>query len=83
MSDVRHAVVTAGSKGLGKKVTEQLLQKGCSVTVNFRSDLSRVNELKEEWKEYADRLQFVQGDVTQKEDIKKYFHPGNEKIWSY
>lgn len=73
MSDVRHAVVTAGSKGLGKKVTEQLLQKGCSVTVNFRSDLSRVNELKEEWKEYADRLQFVQGDVTQKEDIKNIF----------
>jgi 3-oxoacyl-[acyl-carrier protein] reductase len=73
VSDVRHAVVTAGSKGLGKKVTEQLLQKGCSVTVNFRSDLSRVNELKEEWKKYADRLQFVQGDVTQKEDIKNIF----------
>lgn len=66
---MRHAVITAGSKGLGKKVTEQFLKKGCSVTVNYRSDINKVNELYEEWRPFRERLQFVQGDVTRKEDI--------------
>jgi 3-oxoacyl-[acyl-carrier protein] reductase len=66
---MRHAIITAGSKGLGKKVAEQFLQKGCSVTVNYRSDVQRVKELKDEWDQYKDRLQFVQGDMTKKQDI--------------
>lgn len=67
---MRHAVITAGSKGLGKKVTEQFLKRGCSVTVNFRSDLERVEQLKQEWAPYLEQLQFVQGDITKKEDIR-------------
>ncbi|NSL50997.1 SDR family oxidoreductase [Calidifontibacillus erzurumensis] len=68
---MRHAVITAGSKGLGKKVTEQMLEMGCSVTVNYRSDHERVSQLMKEWATYENRLQFVQGDVTKKEDIVK------------
>ncbi|WP_421382340.1 SDR family oxidoreductase [Bacillus salacetis] len=66
---MRHAVITAGSKGLGKKVTEHFLEKGCSVTVNFRSDFARVEQLKREWSPYLEQVQFVHGDVTKKEDI--------------
>lgn len=66
---MRHAIITAGSKGLGKQVTEHFLKHGCSVTVNYRSDVNRVEALKEEWKTYKNRLQFVQGDVTKKQDI--------------
>jgi 3-oxoacyl-[acyl-carrier protein] reductase len=66
---MKHAIITAGSKGLGKKVAEQFLQKGCSVTVNFRSDVQRIEELMDEWDQYKDRLQFVQGDMTKKQDI--------------
>ena len=66
---MRHAVITAGHKGLGKKVTEEFLQNGCTVTVNYRSDSERVEQLKEEWKQYKERLHFVQGDITKKEDI--------------
>lgn len=66
---MRHAVITAGSKGLGKKVTELFLQKGCSVTVNYRSDYTRINQLMKEWEPYKERLQFIQGDITKKEAI--------------
>ncbi|MBD8005443.1 SDR family oxidoreductase [Bacillus norwichensis] len=66
---MRHAIITAGSKGIGRKVTEAFLQKGCSVTVNYYSDEDRIKELIEEWEPYQDRLQFVQGNVTRKEDI--------------
>lgn len=66
---MRHAVVTAGSKGIGKMVTEQFLKQGCSVTVNYRSDINRIKDLKKQWEPYRDRLQFIQGDVTKKKDI--------------
>lgn len=66
---MRHALITAGSKGLGKKVSEQLLKDGCNVTINYRSDEAAVKRLKDEWSEYKDQLLFVQGDVTKKEDI--------------
>src|SRR5690625_1064981 len=66
---MKHAIITAGSKGLGRKVTEHFLKKGCTVTVNYYSDVERVKALKKEWKNYKNQLQFVQGDVTKKEDI--------------
>src|SRR5690625_1361487 len=70
VKSLRHAIITAGSKGLGKMVTEAFLQNGFSVTVNYRSDKERVQQLKAEWEEYADRLHFVQGDITQKSAIE-------------
>lgn len=69
MEKMKHAVITAGHKGLGKKVTEQFLQNGCTVTVNYRSDDKRVEHLREEWNQYKERLQFVRGDITEKETI--------------
>lgn len=68
---VRHALITAGSKGLGKKVTEEFLKKGFSVTVNYRKDVSAVEDLKATYSHICDRLLFVQGDVTKKEDLTK------------
>ncbi|MFS0862254.1 SDR family oxidoreductase [Fredinandcohnia sp. 179-A 10B2 NHS] len=66
---MRHAVITAGTKGLGKKVTEEFLKNGCSVTVTYRSDAARVEELKNEWQPYREIIQFIQADITKKEDI--------------
>ncbi|HET7578157.1 MAG TPA: SDR family oxidoreductase, partial [Bacillales bacterium] len=65
---MRHALVTAGTKGLGKKVTETLLKKGYSVTANFRSDEKAAKALREEFSFASDRLQTIQGDITKKSD---------------
>lgn len=77
---MKHAIITAGSKGLGRKVTEHFLKKGCTVTVNYRSDVKRVELLKEEWKTYKDQLQFVQGDVTKKKDIVTIVEQAKERF---
>ncbi|WP_226667041.1 SDR family oxidoreductase [Metabacillus litoralis] len=68
---MRHALITAGSKGLGKKVTEEFLKNGFSVTVNYHQDIQAVEELKHTYSHMLDRLLFVQGDVTKKEDLTK------------
>lgn len=69
MKRLKHAIITAGSKGLGRKVTEYFLQQGATVTVNYRSDKNRIKQLQEEWQAYENQLQFIQGDVTKKADI--------------
>src|SRR5690625_1087157 len=61
-------------------VTEKLLKNGCSVTVNFRSDLQRVEELQTEWQKYTDHLQFVQGDITQKSTIENIVNQAMERF---
>lgn len=66
---MRHALITAGSKGLGRKVTEELLNRGYSTTVTYRSDEKAVEALKEKYAYAEDRLQFIQADVTKKEDL--------------
>ncbi|MFV2050307.1 SDR family oxidoreductase [Metabacillus litoralis] len=66
---MRHALITAGSKGLGKKVTEEFLQRGYSVTINYRKDIEAVEKLKNTYSHLSDRILFVQGDVTKKEDL--------------
>ncbi|MFA9558738.1 SDR family oxidoreductase [Evansella sp. AB-rgal1] len=66
---MQHALITAGTKGLGKKVTEKLLQDGFSVTVHYHSDETVIERLKREWEKDLDRIQFVQGDVTRKDDL--------------
>ncbi|MFC7393653.1 SDR family oxidoreductase [Scopulibacillus cellulosilyticus] len=66
---MRHILITAGSKGIGRMVTEKFLQQGYSVTVNYRSDEKAVEAMKEEWGDNLDRLQFIKGDITKQADI--------------
>jgi len=66
---MRHALITAGSKGLGKKVAETLLAEGYSLTINYRSDDEAIKRLYIDWHEHIDRIQFVKGDVTKKQDL--------------
>lgn len=77
---MRHAFITAGSKGLGKKVTEELLEKGYSVTVNYRNDTAAVNELKANYSQLLDRILFVQGDITKKEDLSNMIDVSLERF---
>lgn len=66
---MRHAFITAGTKGIGVQVTESLLLAGYSVSVTYRSDQNVIKTLREKWKDYDEKLQFIQVDVTKKEQI--------------
>lgn len=67
---MRHALITAGTKGLGKKVAEQLLEKGYSVTLSYHSDKEAVEKIKKEWDMWQSQIQIVQADVTQEKHLK-------------
>ncbi len=62
-----HAFITAGTKGLGLKVTEAFLKLGHSVTVTYFRDNNRANEVKQKFADYS--LHIVQADVCDKNDL--------------
>ncbi|MCT8137381.1 SDR family oxidoreductase [Anaerobacillus sp. CMMVII] len=66
---MRHALITAGTKGLGKKVTETLLEDGYRVSISYRSDEEALERLALEWERFQGRFQFIRADVTNKNDL--------------
>ncbi len=77
---MRHAIVTAGTKGLGKKMTEALLTKGYSVTATYRSDREKAEALLDEFEEYQYRLHIVQLDTMDVSSINKAVDQAYEKF---
>lgn len=73
-----HAFITAGSKGLGRQVTEHFLQAGHQVTVTYRSDLSKLNTLLEQYT--TEQVHVVQADVTKPNDLEKAVKEANQKF---
>lgn len=61
-----HAFITAGSKGLGRQVTEHFLKAGHNVTITYRSDQKKAEELLYDYK----GLQIVKADVTSKAELE-------------
>ncbi|MGY4689225.1 SDR family oxidoreductase [Salibacterium sp. K-3] len=68
---MRHALITAGTKGLGKKAAERFLHNGYHVTVSYHRDEEAAEALKQEWSSFRERLYVVQADITKAEDIKR------------
>lgn len=67
---MRHAIITAGTKGLGRKVTEEFLQAGYSVTVTYHQDKEKADDLLKQFPSWKERIQCVQADVSCKSDLK-------------
>lgn len=61
------AVVTGGSRGIGKAIAEELLKKGFTVIVTARSKSSDTDETE---KAYGDKLHFVPCDISDIESRK-------------
>ncbi|MCD7032780.1 SDR family oxidoreductase [Metabacillus sp. GX 13764] len=66
---MRHALITAGTKGLGKKTAEHFLELGYSVTVSYRSDAESAQRLLDAYKNSSDQIHIVKADVTLKDDL--------------
>ncbi|WP_079708258.1 SDR family oxidoreductase [Paraliobacillus ryukyuensis] len=73
-----HAFITAGSKGLGRQVTEYFLRAGHNVTITYRSDHSKVKELESHYT--IDKIHVIQADVTKKTDLEKAVHEANKRF---
>ena len=75
-----HAVITAGTKGIGRRAAETLLEKGYSVTINYRSDEQAAGALKKAHSQNLKQLQFVKADMTKKSEIDRLFNTVMERF---
>ncbi len=67
--DGKVAVVTGGTRGIGRRIVERYLDEGASVVFSGRDEARGAQALKE--LDVGDHASFVPGDVTRKEDAER------------
>ena len=65
----RIAVVTGGSRGIGRGIALELAKRGATVIVNYQRNVEAANEVAEQIMAAGGKAQALQGDVSQEEDV--------------
>lgn len=71
-------IVTGGSKGIGKAISQRLAQDGASVVINFSHDALAADETVKEIG--ADKAYAVQADVGSIEGVEKLVNAAVDKF---
>lgn len=67
------AIVTGGSRGIGREVSRLLARKGYDLCINFRSNASAAEALRDELATYGSRIIAVQADVSTEQGVETLF----------
>ncbi|MGN8645793.1 SDR family oxidoreductase [Gracilibacillus sp. HCP3S3_G5_1] len=73
-----HAFITAGTKGLGLKVTEAFIEKGHSVSITYFRDQQRAQEMLKKYPEAS--IEIIQADVCNKKDLSNAVNKAVERF---
>ena len=71
----RIALITGGTRGIGKAIAMEFAQKGYDIVVNYRTENDELAKFKKELEEHKVKTLFVQGDVT---DFARWEEIGKE-----
>lgn len=58
------AIITGGSRGIGKAIAIKLAQNEYDLVINYVSDRTNLIELEQEFKQYGSKVLLVKADVT-------------------
>ena len=67
------AVVTGGTRGIGRGITEALLKAGAKVIATYQSNNKAAEEFVEANKKYSDYLDLRSFDVTQYDEVENFY----------
>ncbi len=68
---MKYALVTGGSRGIGREICKQLAAKGYSVIINFRSNKTEAGLTLKSIEEAGGKAELLPFDVSQKEEIEE------------
>lgn len=68
----QHVIVTGGTRGIGRALSEAFLSRGAQVTATFGSDPAAAERMRAEL-DAGPRLVFAQFDVADHEAVKRFF----------
>lgn len=65
------ALITGGSRGIGKEVAKEFAKNGYDLAINYVSDNTKVEELESEFKSLGAQTLFIKTDVTNFDDCNQ------------
>lgn len=80
MSERKVAMITGGSRGIGKEVALKFAQNGYDIVVNYVSDRTDVNALEEEFREKKVHCLIVKADVSQEKEVENMVQQAIERF---
>lgn len=72
-------VITGGTRGIGRGLTEKFLKLGATVIATYRSNDEAANAFKEELGELGTKVDLQKFDVSSSDDVQTFWHQMNEK----
>lgn len=67
------AIITGGTRGIGRSLSEAFLQKGASVIAIYHNNQNAAEEFLEHNSLYRDKITLKRMDVTNASDVKSFF----------
>lgn len=80
MSDTLVALVTGGSRGIGRAVVVELARRGYSVAIGFRDQESRAAEVAREVEALGQKAILLRADVTDSAQVARLFEDGERQL---
>lgn len=80
MENKKVALITGGSRGIGKAIAVKFAKKGYNLVINYVSDKTDVKELEEEFNQYGSDVLFINADVSKFEDCESMVKQAMEKF---
>ena len=80
MEDRKVALITGGSRGIGKQVALRFAQEGYHIVINYVSDNTNVEELQKEFTDKQVEVLLIKTNVTSYEDCENMVKQAIEKF---
>ncbi len=74
----RVAVVTGGSRGIGRAIAVRLAREGANVAISYRSDTDAAEQTADMIREFGAGCELFKGDIASPEDVEALFGGVNE-----
>lgn len=80
MENRKVALITGGTRGIGKAIAIKFAEEGYNLVINYVSEKTDVKKLEDEFKQYNSDVLFVKTDVSNFEDCEKMIKDSIQKF---
>ena len=80
MEEKKVALITGGTRGIGREIAKKFAKEGCNLVLNYVSDNTDVEKIKSEFNEYGIDVLVLKADVSVFSDCENLVKEAIEKF---